>query len=164
MLISPEVFRQHWDYNIWATSRLLDAAGQLSPEELTRDFKTADGSVLETLGHLFWSETIWLSRFKRVPSPSRPKRGTYRLDFLRQHWPTLHKDWGQYLAELEDADASLTYKDLKGQEWNQPLWVLLFHVVNHSTHHRGQVSGFLRAMGHIPPPLDLVAYHRQRTS
>ncbi|MFL6446663.1 MAG: DinB family protein [Bryobacteraceae bacterium] len=41
---------------------------------------------------------------------------------------------------------------------------LLSHVVNHSTHHRGQVSGFLRAMNYTPPPLDLVAYHRQRTA
>jgi len=32
--------------------------------------------------------------------------------------------------------------------------------VNHATHHRGQVSGFLRAMGHAPPPLDLIAFYR----
>jgi uncharacterized damage-inducible protein DinB len=34
-------------------------------------------------------------------------------------------------------------------------------VVNHGTHHRGQVSGFLRSMGHTPPALDLIAYYRQ---
>jgi len=41
-----------------------------------------------------------------------------------------------------------------------PLWQILLHVVNHATHHRGQVSGFLRAMGHTPPPLDLIAFYR----
>jgi uncharacterized damage-inducible protein DinB len=34
------------------------------------------------------------------------------------------------------------------------------HLVNHGTHHRGQISGFLRAMDHTPPPLDLIAYYR----
>jgi uncharacterized damage-inducible protein DinB len=33
--------------------------------------------------------------------------------------------------------------------------------VNHGTHHRGQVAGFLRAMGKAPPPLDLMAFYRE---
>jgi uncharacterized damage-inducible protein DinB len=37
-------------------------------------------------------------------------------------------------------------------------------VVNHGTHHRGQVSGFLRVMGHTPPPLDLVFYYREQAA
>jgi len=36
----------------------------------------------------------------------------------------------------------------------------VLHVVNHGTHHRGQAAGFLRAMGYVPPPLDLIAYYR----
>ncbi|MFL6414640.1 MAG: DinB family protein [Bryobacteraceae bacterium] len=161
MLLAPEVLHQHWDYNIWATNRLLTAAEQLSPEELTRDFKTADNSVLETLGHVFWSETIWLGRFKRVSAPRRPAKGAHDLDYYRQHWPLLHEEWRTYLSGVSDPTELLGYKDLKGQDWTHPIWVLLFHAVNHSTHHRGQVSGFLRAMGYIPPPLDLIAYHRQ---
>jgi uncharacterized damage-inducible protein DinB len=37
----------------------------------------------------------------------------------------------------------------------------VLHVVNHGTHHRGQVAGFLRTMGHAPPALDLIAYYRE---
>ena len=49
---------------------------------------------------------------------------------------------------------------MSGNRFNQPVWQLVLHVVNHGTHHRGQVSGFLRAMGHKPPKLDLVSYYR----
>jgi uncharacterized damage-inducible protein DinB len=49
---------------------------------------------------------------------------------------------------------------MRGNPWRQPLGQLVLHVVNHGTHHRGQVSGFLRAMGHVPPKLDLVSYYR----
>ena len=40
-----------------------------------------------------------------------------------------------------------------------PAWQIVMHVVNHGTHHRGAVSGFLRAMGKTPPKLDLIAYY-----
>jgi uncharacterized damage-inducible protein DinB len=56
------------------------------------------------------------------------------------------------------------YKDSKGNPYRQPLWQLILHVVNHGTHHRGQASGFLRALGHTPPVLDLVAYYRTMAS
>lgn len=164
MRISPEILKQHWEYNIWATNRLLGAARQLSRDELTRDFKTADRSVLETMIHLFWSERIWLNRFKLAPPLSRPAPGDYTFNFLEAGWPALHEEWRGYLGSVADAAQIITYKDLKGQEWTQPLWQLLFHVVNHGTHHRGQVSGFLRAMNHVPPPLDFVAFHRQQAS
>src|SRR4051812_19551074 len=134
MLVSPELLQQHWEYNVWATGRLLDAAEQLSPEELTRDFKTADGSVLETMAHLFWSETIWLNRFKKMLPPSRPEKGSHELGFLRQRWPALHDEWRAYLGGIKDASEKLTYKNLKREKWTESLLVLLFHVVNHSTH------------------------------
>jgi uncharacterized damage-inducible protein DinB len=61
----------------------------------------------------------------------------------------------------ESAEASISYHDLKGTPWTQRLGKLVLHVVNHGTHHRGQVSGFLRALGRTPPVLDLVLYYRE---
>jgi uncharacterized damage-inducible protein DinB len=57
-----------------------------------------------------------------------------------------------------------TFKDLQGKEWTQPLWELVLHVVNHGTHHRGQVSGFLRTLGKEPPQLDMSFYDRQKAA
>ncbi len=48
----------------------------------------------------------------------------------------------------------LSYTDWKGNPWISPIWQIALHVVNHGTHHRGQVAGFLRTMGYAPPPLD----------
>ncbi len=54
----------------------------------------------------------------------------------------------------------IEYKDLKGNPYQSPLWQIVLHLVNHGSHHRGQVSGMLRALGKTPPPLDLIAYYR----
>jgi len=37
-----------------------------------------------------------------------------------------------------------------------PPWVVLRHVVNHSTYHRGQVAAKLKRLGAEPPATDMI--------
>ena len=88
-------------------------------------------------------------------SDCRPAASPY--GFKRLSW-----QWDDWFAGMSDdaVQADLTYQDMRGKVWTQPIWKLVLHVVNHATHHRGQASGFLRAMGRTPPVLDLVVFHR----
>jgi uncharacterized damage-inducible protein DinB len=160
MSVSADVLRTHLDYTIWASQRLLQAAGQLTDEELNRDFGTADRSVLGALAHVSRADQSWLARVIGHGNPQFPTETS--LAMLQSEWPALHQRWKDWSLGLTDeaASAEIAYQDLKGRSWKQPLWQLVLHMVNHGTHHRGQVSGFLRAMGQTPPPLDLVYYYR----
>jgi uncharacterized damage-inducible protein DinB len=162
-LISADLIRNHLAYSAWATRRLLDAVGTLSSEQLSRDFGTADKSILGTLVHIFRSERSWLLRIKdgTPPTPYKlPEDEQWTM--LLKEWPVVHEHWRELAASLSDVDSArvIDYTDLKGNPWSQPLWHIVLHVVNHSTHHRGQVSGFLRVLGLTPPPLDFIAYMR----
>jgi len=119
--------------------------------------------VLGTLVHTFAGDRVWLARFQKTPRPGYSTEADYHLAVLQTEWPALHIRWSEWADGLTDQQirANLDYKDMKGNPWSQPLWQLVLHVVNHGTHHRGQVSGFLRALGHTPPPLDLVVYYRE---
>ena len=166
MSVSADALRTHIDYNAWATRRLMDAVGELSREELGRDFGTADRSVLDTLVHVYAADRLWLGRIQGLPNPGFARFITFvdrTLAVLQNDWPALlerWKQWGAGLAE-EKALEPLTYSDLKGGGRREALWQIVFHVVNHGTHHRGQVSGFLRTMGRVPPGLDLIVYYRE---
>jgi len=162
MQVSAELVRSYLMYTAWASGILVSVASKLKPEELTRDFGTADKSVLGTLVHIFGADRIWLARLKREPANQFLTNDDYRLEVLQHDWPILHRAWGDWAAGLTDADCQeqVSYSDMSGRPWNQPLGQLVLHVVNHGTHHRGQVSGFLRAMGHAPPKLDLVFFYR----
>lgn len=162
MTAVPDVLRLHVDYMIWASTRALDAAAALDEDELSRDFGTAHRSVLGTLIHVFDAERIWLRRIHGEDSGSSPLPEPAGLAALREHWLSVHQGWKDWAAAIgaEDAAAVLSYRDLRGNPWRTPVWQVVLHVVNHGTHHRGQISGFLRAMGHVPPPLDLIAYCR----
>jgi uncharacterized damage-inducible protein DinB len=163
MQVSSSALRAHIEYTAWATGRLLDAAATLSHDELTRDFGTADRSVIGTLAHTFAADRVWLSRLQATPFPGFVTDADRNLDFLRKEWPVLHDRWRAWARGLSDEDAAavLAYHDLKGNAWQQQVWQVVLHVVNHATHHRGQVAGFIRSMGHVPPVLDLIAYYRQ---
>ena len=159
-MISPDLARMHLAYTEWATARVLSAARELAPEELSREFGTAHRSVIGTLTHVFGADRVWLARLTGGPQEWPPD---YDLAGLTADWNALYARWQAWAAGLDEASISerLAYRDLKGNAWTSPVWQIVLHVVNHGTHHRGQVAGFLRAMGKTPPVLDLIAYYRQ---
>ena len=69
MSVSVATVRTHIDYHAWATRRLMDAVGELSQEELGRDFGTADKSMLDTLVHVYAADRLWLGRILGHPNP-----------------------------------------------------------------------------------------------
>ena len=166
MAISADVLRNHLDYTAWASKRLVDAAAVLSPAELARDFQTADLSVVGTLAHVYAADRVWLARVTHAPAGPFISDADRTLFVLQNEWPALLERWRQWASSLTDerAAAAVHYTDLKGNPYSQPLWQIILHVVNHGTHHRGQVSGFLRTLGYQPPPLDLVAFHRAQAA
>lgn len=162
MAVTADVLRSHLAYTAWASQRLVRTVSALSQEELTRDFGTADKSLLGTLVHIFGADRVWLTRLQGESPGAYLTDADYQLSVLQNDWPALHERWRQWAAGLSD-DAVLkevSYKDMRGNPWRQPLWQLVLHVVNHGTHHRGQAAGFLRTLGHMPPQLDLVLYYR----
>lgn len=162
MTIGADILRTHLDYSHWANGRLIEAAHSLTAEELTRNFGTADKSVLGTLVHVYASDRTWLRRLIGAPAVAFVTEGDYRVSVIEEDWPALGHRWQEWASPLTDADVrkSLAYLDLRGNAWEQPVWQIVLHVVNHGTHHRGQVSGFLRSMGRTPPALDLIRYYR----
>ncbi|HXF27739.1 MAG TPA: DinB family protein [Bryobacteraceae bacterium] len=167
MSITADILRSHIDYTAWASQRLVEAAAALPETEIIHDFKTADKSVLGTLVHIYVSDRIWLARLQNAPhSVPANSAADLHLAVLQNDWPILHNRWKQWAVGLTDESVQqiLSYTDTRGRQWEEPLWQLILHVVNHGTHHRGQVSGFLRSLGHTPPALDMTLYYRSLTA
>ncbi len=73
----------------------------------------------------------------------------------------MEREVREYLSGLteEALKLPLTYLNLKGESWTYPLWKTLFHVVNHQTYHRGQVTTLLRQLGAQPVQIDYLVGH-----
>jgi len=166
MPVSADTLRNHLAYSAWASRRLVAAAAELPPADLMRDFQTADHSVLGTLVHVFAADRIWLARLTGAPVTAFVTDADHSMSVLQNDWPELQGRWQGWASLLTDerAQAMHDYKDMKGNAYRQPIWQIVLHVVNHGTHHRGQVSGFLRTLGRTPPPLDLMFYYREQAA
>ncbi len=162
MSVPVDVLRIHLRYTTWASARIVAAASSLTSEELTRDFKSADGHVLATLAHVYAADRAWFGRIQDAPpAVFLDPEVDVRLTVLQQEWPALLARWQAWADALQDASETASYRDLQGKPHTTPLWQIVLHVVNHATHHRGQAAAMIRAMGHVPPPLDLIRYYRE---
>ncbi len=158
-MISGDVLRMHLNYTSWASARLMEAVRDLSDTELRQDFGTADKTLIGTLVHIFGADRIWLSRVQGHSSELVPGPEYHDPAVLQPAWKSIRDGWESWANGMSDGDLQreISYHDLRRNPWHTPLWQVVLHVVNHGTHHRGQAAGFLRSMGHVPPPLDLVA-------
>jgi len=163
MSLTTELIQDHLRYTEWADARLLTAAGELTQEQLQHDFGTADHSIIGTLAHVFGADRIWLGRLRQPQTVTLLEPHEVDLRYLTAAWPNVIHDW-EALAGVwtaDDLSVRVEYKTLNGTPYSTPRWQVILHLVNHATHHRGQVAGFLRALGVKPPGLDLVAFYRE---
>lgn len=160
-MISLETFRELFEFNYWARDRQLQACGELTSEQLLRPMGNSFSSVRDTLAHLLMVEWVWLERW-RGRSPGRTEAESFRaekfptLESIRGPWGPIEKGVRDFLRTCpeEKLSQSLCYTNLKGEVWTYALWRVLFHVVNHQTYHRGQITTLLRQLGAVPVQTD----------
>lgn len=139
-------------YNEWMNTRMYALCATLPGEELHKDRGAFFKSLYATLNHIVYGDLAFMSRFTGdpavVPEPGADLFGTFSrlrterelLDQRILAWSaSLSPDW---LAE------SLAYESkIDGKTRTAPRWVLVTHMFNHQTHHRGQATTLLSQMG-----------------
>ena len=113
--------------------------------------------------HVHRAERIWIKRLQNEKADFKVE-GDDTLAALQKNWPEMRYGWTEWIRVISDdaLNGDIQYSDLKGNAWTQPFSTIIMHVTNHSSHHRGQAVGFIRAMGHQPPNVDLITFSRER--
>jgi uncharacterized damage-inducible protein DinB len=158
-------FQMLADYNSWANLRVYDACTALSDEEYRADRGAFFGSAHRTLNHLLVADRIWLRRITGT--------GTAPMELnvvLYEELADLGKARVAEDQRFIDLTASLTPEAFaKTVSYTpvtvptpvtEPLGVMLAHVFNHQTHHRGQVHAILTSLGKPSVVLDMITFLR----
>lgn len=161
-MISPQHAQTMARYNAWQNRSLYGAADGLTDNERKADRGAHFGSIHATLNHLLWGDRIWMSRFAGTPPPEGgipTSTELYEdwgaLSAARAEFDTLIETWTQKLTE-EWLEGGITWFSGAAQrEFTMPAWLLLTHLFNHQTHHRGQVHAMLTAADAKPEDTDL---------
>ncbi len=159
--MSVAELRDLFAYNEWANARLFEVLGGLTEDQFTRSITSSFSSLQDTVGHIVAVEWVWLRRWEgESPTAPAPWVSGASRDQLRQALADIQEARAAFLARLtaEQLDHVVVYRNLKGDEYRHKLRVLLQHLVNHSTYHRGQAATLLRQVGAVPPVTDFVVY------
>ncbi len=141
-------FKDLFEYNQYQNRQFIEIAeSQQVPKK-----------VLELLSHILNAHQIWLNRV--APGGSAP--GVWS-EYKVTELATINDDlFSQSLKLLESADLNqeIVYSNTAGKIYTNSLQEILMHLINHGTHHRGQVAALLRAADIQPPVTDYIFYKR----
>ena len=161
-MIEVGTIRELYGYNTWANARIFEAVRPLTPEQFGRDLGSSYPSVRDSLAHIVWAEWLWFQRW----NGTSPKVVFEPVDFpraesLEARWLEVAADQRVFLDGLTNQRLAsmVRYVNLQGQPWEYPLWRQMYHLVNHSSYHRGQVTAMLRQLGSRAVATDFLVFH-----
>ncbi|TDQ82170.1 putative damage-inducible protein DinB [Dongia mobilis] len=152
-------------YNQWANARLYAAVGQLDAAAIAAPRVGFFPSLLKTLNHLMVTDRIWLGRLTATPDAAIKSLDDMPYpDFsdLRAARAALDGRIIEVVGGLAPARLGevLVYKTMAGQPHETPMALVLGHLFNHQTHHRGQAHAMLSGTAVPPPVLDIIYFLR----
>ena len=113
--------------------------------------------VAKMMSHILNVHHIWLSRL----SGEKPESFTWD-ELPSMHWQQLnHDNFRRTIEFLEqhDSKGKIHYHSEEGVEFEKSTVDVLYHILNHGTHHRAQISLALRQVNLPVPSLNFIAYH-----
>ena len=142
--------QQLFDYNFYCNKKLIQQCSNLEkvPENCERLFS-----------HILNAHHIWNHRLLGIPS----EFGVWDVHPLK-NWEDIHyenqRSSFEIISNTDNFEKRVGYENSQGRSFTNEAKDILFHIVNHSAHHRGQIMMDLRTSGITPEPLDYIFYKR----
>lgn len=151
-------------YHRWAYRCLSQPLLALPADLLSLPLGLFFGSILGTLNHLLVVDELWLARLQG----RQPRWSDLDATPLRDA-PSLFDEFDRLAGALLDVvmteKASPSFTALQNSEGKTLPFSfdeVIQHIVNHSTHHRGQISAGLTRLGYEPPAMDFYYFLLER--
>jgi len=162
--MTAQDFQTLYEFNSWANVRARQTVESLHEEKLYVDMKNSFGSIHGTLVHLVGAEDIWLQRMRGAnPGIFMNVENYPTYQSVKSKWMEVEEGWQKYISTLKEGELqrTLIFKNIRGEEVKQKVWMALQHIVNHSSYHRGQITTLVRQAGGTPLATDLINFYRQ---
>lgn len=153
-------FQTLCQYNQWMNEKLYNVCEAIPGAERKQDKGAFFRSIHGTLNHLLLADRVWLGRFQNRPSNFHSLDQELYSDFgvlrhERRQTDTELQNWLDALSE-DTLALPFTFTSFQGIEATFPLWLLVAHLFNHQTHHRGQITTLMNQSDYDSGVTDLL--------
>ena len=130
---------------------------QLAVVFTTQQDKTPD-KALKLFNHILNAHQIWNNRIDHKQTTF----GVWEIHDTKDLYNIDKVNYEQTLQVIDKFDLYeiFDYKNTKGQAFKNNIRDIYFHVINHSTYHRGQIAMEFRQHGIEPLVTDYIFYKR----
>ncbi len=153
-------------YNAWANRTIFDAVAALPAGEATRERPTLFKNMVNTLNHLYVVDLIWQAHLEErehgIPALNtvlHPELA--ELDEAQRAIDAWYVDWSDVLTEKTIAE-KVSFTLIGGNRGTMTRGDIAFHLVNHTSYHRGFVADLFFQVPLRPPLTDFPIYLRER--
>ena len=143
-------FNELFDYNFYCNKKLIEACTAL--DEVPSKTK-------ELFSHMLNAHHIWNSRITGKEPEYEVRQSHPIKDWADIHYENQRASF-EIITNGDDFEKRIDYENSEGRLFTNTLQDLLFHIINHSTHHRGQIATDFRVNDLEPQSLDYAFYKR----
>ena len=115
--------------------------------------------ALQLINHTINAQEIWNSRIEEK-SPAIDVWEMRQLDTLKEINKRNYQN-SLYIIDSFDFERKIKYTNSKGQTFENTIRDMLFHIINHSTYHRGQIATYCKLDNITPLVTDYIFYKRE---
>lgn len=116
-----------------------------------------DEKTLALINHTLDAQQIWNARIL-----GEQTFGVWQINPLEDLEEINHQNFLKSIEIVQNfnLDNRIGYQNSKGTKFENSIFEMLFHAINHSTYHRGQINSQLKQSGIEPLLTDYIFYKR----
>jgi uncharacterized damage-inducible protein DinB len=155
-------------YNAWADALLYTVLADLPATELAAPRPLFTGNILRMLNHVYLMDVVWKSHLLGVPHNLVTRNPETAPDFpvlrdVQRQIDAWYVDYADGIAPGQDEEM-VSFTFIGGGAGKMRREDILLHAVNHTTYHRGHLSGVLYQLGIEAPATDLPVFLREQVA
>lgn len=158
-----------YEYHVWANKVLLEKLKELPSNVLYEEVRSSYPTIAQTFSHIYVVDVMWLAVLKGIDMQEAlaasialvEKTNGYSVNEFVQSFEQLALQYDEWMNRQKDLEQKIQVNNPWSGARETAYSEILFHVANHGTYHRGNITTMLRQQGYASTMNDFSLYWYQ---
>lgn len=158
-----------YEYHVWANKVLLERIKELPSNVLYEEVSSSYPNIAQTFSHIYVVDVMWLQVLKGIEMQEAlegsmallERTNSYSVDEFIKSFEEVASQYEEWMNSQKDLEQKMNLNNPWSGARDTAYSEILFHVANHGTYHRGNVTTMLRQQGYASTMTDFALYWYQ---